>query len=255
MRTSMQIDFITSALLPQGKQLWHTAFGDSPEFIENFFTTAYAPERSRCITENGQLAAALYWLDAQFEGQKLAYVYAVSTHPDFRNRGLCRRLMADTHELLKKKGYSAAALLPAEKELREMYAKMGYRNCCTSREFTAEAGQPLPIRAIGQAEFTALRRSFLPKGGVIQEGPSLAYLETYAQFYAGEDFLLTAAPYNGRLNSIELLGNVHAAPGILAALGFETGTFRTPGKDSPTVMLLPLHKGAKVPDYWGFVFD
>ena len=251
----MIIDHPKTGDVPGLKRLWQQAFGDPMPFIDGFFETGFAPERCRCLHQDGQLAAALYWLDAQFEGQKLAYLYAVATHPDFRNRGLCRRLMADTHDLLKKKGYSAAALLPAEKELREMYAKMGYRNCCTSREFTAEAGQPLPIRAIGHAEFTALRRNFLPKGGVIQEGPSLAYLETYAQFYAGEDFLLTASPYNGRLNGIELLGNAHAAPGILAALGFETGTFRTPGKDIPTVMLLPLQKGAKFPGYWGFVFD
>ena len=34
------------------------AFGDSDEFLDGYFDTAYATDRCRCITENGRIAAA-----------------------------------------------------------------------------------------------------------------------------------------------------------------------------------------------------
>ncbi len=94
---------MTEALM----QLWQRCFGDGPEDIQAFFQTAYAPERCMTLWEGEHLAAALYWLDCQWAGQKLAYLYAVGTDPDFRGRGLCRELMAKTHTRLEELGYYA----------------------------------------------------------------------------------------------------------------------------------------------------
>ena len=237
------------------RSLWQLAFGDSEEFIGSFFDTAYAPERCRVIARSDRVAAALYWLDAEHAGQKFAYIYAVATHPDFRNQGLCRQLMEETHAVLTGQGYSGALLMPAEEGLRQMYGKMGYRECCNVSEFSCKAGAPVPARSVEKDEYARLRRDFLPDGGVIQEGENLDYLATYANFYAGSDFLLAAAPQNGRLHGIELLGNRKAAPGILAALGYGEGTFRTPGEDIPFAMFRPLKENVKSPRYFGLAFD
>lgn len=237
------------------RRLWQLAFGDSEAFIGCFFDTAYAPERCQCILQDGQVAAALHWLDGEYRGQQLAYLYAVATHPDHRGKGLCRALMAQTHEVLTSQGYAGALLMPAEPQLREMYRKMGYRDCCSVEEFSCAAGTPVPIREVGTGEYALLRRRFVPADGVIQEGENLRYLHTYARFYAGKDFLLAAAPRNDRLNGIELLGNREAAPGILAALGYESGSFRCPGKELPFAMFHPLAENAAAPGYLGFAFD
>ncbi len=239
----------------QLRPLWQLAFGDSAEFIGSFFAAAYAPERCRVIVRDDRVAAALYWLDAEYAGQKFAYIYAVATHPDFRNQGLCRQLMEETHAVLTGQGYSGALLMPAEEGLRQMYGKMGYRECCNVSEFSCKAGAPVPARSVEKDEYARLRRDFLPDGGVIQEGENLDYLATYANFYAGSDFLLAAAPQNGRLHGIELLGNRKAAPGILAALGYGEGTFRTPGEDIPFAMFRPLKENVKSPRYFGLAFD
>lgn len=241
--------------LKQLKELWRLAFGDSEEFIDLFFSTAYAPDRCRSIAMDGQIAAALYWLDAEYAGQRFAYIYAVATHPDFRGRGLCRALMEDTHGHLARLGYDGALLMPAEAGLRQMYSKMGYRECCSVSEFSSRAGTPLPVRQITLEEYALLRRQLLPAGGVIQEGASLVYLAAYARFYAGEDFLLAAVPSDKMLNGMELLGSRDAAPGILAALGYETGTFRAPGSEIPFTMFRPLNADAIAPTYCGLVFD
>ena len=143
--------------------LWQTAFGDNPEFIRLFFRTAYAPERCQYLTVEGQLAAALYWLDAWCGGKKLAYIYAVATHPDFRGRGLCLELMGRTHSLLAAQGYAGALLCPAGEGLRRMYTGMGYQDCGGISEFSSAAGEPVPLRRIGPEEYARLRRELLPE--------------------------------------------------------------------------------------------
>lgn len=251
----MRIDYPASGAEPGLKALWQLAFGDPDEAIEVFFTTAFAPERCRCIRIGEKAAAALYWLDCEYGGQKMAYLYAVATHPEFRGRGLCRMLMEDTHGVLAERGYAAAVLYPAGESLRRMYSKMGYRDATTVSEFVCTAGTALPVRKIGTEEYTALRRTFLPEGGVRQEGTSLSYLASYCDFYTGDDFLLATVSGGETLIGVELLGNRKAAPGILAALGYAGGRFRTPGADMPFAMLRPLKTDVKNPAYFGLVFD
>lgn len=250
----MKPEHPTPGQIPQLTALWQEAFGDSGDFIRLFFSTAYSPSRCRVITLDGPIAAALYWLDVTCREQKMAYIYAVATHPAFQGRGLCRRLMEDTHSLLQSLNYTAALLVPGEPGLRNMYAKMGYTNCGGIGEFSVAAEGSVPLRQISRQEFARLRRNYLPEGGVVQKDENLSYLETFAQFYAGEDFLLTAASAKDHLNGIELLGNPASAPGILTALGYPSGTFRTPG-DTPFAMFHPLTAGAQIPAYFGLAFD
>jgi len=237
------------------KALWSLAFGDTPEMIELFFSTAYAPQRCRYLADGDTAAAALYWLDTEYRGQKFAYLYGVATHPAHRGKGLCRKLMEQTHRDLAKLGYAGAILMPAGPGLRGMYAKMGYRECSPLEEFSCRAGDAVDVRAIDAKEYTQLRRAFLPEGGLIQEGENIAYLQTYAALYAGNDFLLAAVHEADRLFGVELLGNKAAAPGILKAMGYERGTFRVPGAGVPFAMAIGLKENAEIPSYLGLAFD
>ena len=239
----------------QLKDLWQLAFGDGEAFIDLFFRTGFSPERCLYLTENGQVTAALYWLDCEYRGQKQAYIYAVATHPEHRGKGLCRKLMDMTHEGLKEQGYHAALLRPADDGLRRMYRKMGYRVVTGVTEFEVEAGEPVVLRQINAREYEQRRRSCLPEDGVLQEGASIDYLASYAQLYAGEDFLLAGSFYEGGFIGMELLGNREAAPGILATLGYETGSFRCPGREIPFGNFLSLREDAQEPGYLGLVFD
>lgn len=236
--------------------LWKDIFGDHDGFWELFLDTAFQPTHCRTITREGQLAAALYWFEVSCEDQKMAYLYAVATHMDLRNRGLCRALMADTEAHLTRLGYTGVLLVPEKESLRGMYEKMGYETCTSVTEFTCDAGEEnVPFRAIGPEEYAILRRKFLPEGGVVQEGENLGFLAQQAQLYAGEDFLLAAYQEEDTLHAMELLGNAEAAPGILRMLNCQTGRFRTPGKEKPFAMFKPLTPTAPTPKYFGFAFD
>lgn len=237
--------------IPGLRQLWKLAFGDTDAFLDSFFGTAYSPKRCHLLKVDGRVAAALYWFRCSCNEQKIAYIYAVATHPDFRGQGLCRRLMEETHHILAEQGYDATLLVPQDDGLRKMYAAMGYRDATAVSEFTCEAGQPIALTEVDADTYAALRQQFLPEGSVVQEGENLRFLSTYARFYRGESCLLAVS---GR-QIPELLGSRKNAPGILAALGLEKGSFRTPGQDIPYAMFLPLTKTARMPKYFGFAFD
>ncbi len=241
---------------PQLLALWKTAFGDFDGFWETFLSTACRPDRCYCALDGETVTAALYVFDCTQGQQKLAYLYAVATHPDYRNQGFCRRLLDFTHSRLAQSGYAAALLVPETVPLRQMYQSLGYQNATSVTEFTCTAAdRSIPLRAIGPREYAALRRSFLPWGGVLQEGENLAFLATQAQFYAGEDFLLTAWQEGTTLHAPELLGDPAVAPGILQSLHCTQGHFRTPGASKPFAMYHPLTETAVPPAYFGLAYD
>lgn len=252
----MRIDYPAPGDIPSLRQLWKAAFGDSDNFLDGFFAHAFSLRRCRCAKVNGALAAALYWFDVSCRELPMAYLYAVATAPEFRGRGICRELMADTHDLLGARGYAGVLLVPETEALCRMYDKLGYRPCGTLAEFDCTAdGEPVSVRALAPEDYGRLRRELLPPGGVVQEGENLRFLAHSACLYAGPGFLLAASSGESGLTGIELLGDPAAAPGILAGLNVPRGHFRTPGGEHPFAMFLPLEKGIVPPDYFGLAFD
>ena len=237
-------------------QLWKEVFGEYDGFWELFLETGFQPDHCRCITENGQVAAGLYWFDCSCNEDKIAYIYAVVTDPIHRGRGLCRKLMADVHGILKDRGYASVMLVPADEGLRKMYRKMGYEDCTSVSRISCAAGEiSAEIRNVDVEAYAALRREFLPEGSVLQEGIQLPFLAAQAQLFAGRDFLLAAWLEEEKLHGMELLGNSDAAPGILRALGCRDGCFQIPGKETPFAMLHKLTENPAIPNYFGFSFD
>lgn len=243
-------------LIPQLRRLWKMAFADEDAFLDAFFSTAFSPDRSRCILENGQVLAALYWFDVSCHGQKFAYIYAVATDPNFRGRGLCRKLMDNVKNLLSEDGYHGLILVPQNESLRQMYRKMGYTDCGGITAFLAPTEHtPLELRRLTPAEYSIRRKQLLPEGSVLQEGVCLDFLGTFALFYEGNDFLAAVSLDGDTLFCPELLGNPDAAYGLVAALGCREGNFRIPGKDLPFAQYLKLRPDCTEPGYFGLALD
>ena len=243
-----------NADIPKLRVLWQEAFGDTDEFLDLFFGNGFSPERCGFIEEESNIAAAL---DCEWEGKKLAYIYAVATAKAHRGKGLCHKLMEDTHLHLKNAGYAGAVLVPGSSSLFKLYESMGYKTSCFVCEFTCPAAEEgVNLKKISKEEFGALRRRFLPRNSVIQENENLDFLSSYASFYAGEDFVLAAYEDGGTLICTEILGNTEQASGIVKALGCDKGIFRTVGSSKPFAMYLPLQEETETaPSYLGFAFD
>lgn len=231
------------------KALWTASFGDDG-WIDCFFRTAFREENTLAITRAGRVAAGLSWMDVTCEGRRLAYLYAVATAPEFRHQGLCRELMAKAQEALTSRGYDGSVLVPADEGLRQMYTSMGYRNFGGVQGLTVAAGEPISLREVTPGEYAALRRKYLPAGGVVQENGAIEYLAQSARLYAGDGFLLAATEDE----PMELLGDASQVSGILGALGKEQGTFRIPGTE-PFAMFRPTREDTWAPAYFGLAFE
>lgn len=234
-------------------KLWKEAFGDSQEDIDRFFATGFSPNRCLCIKSSTEIAAAAYWLDSSYCGGKLAYIYAVATAKQYRKQGLCHQLLAQIHSLLLEQGYSGTVLVPGEPSLADLYRSMGYAYFGGINTLSCSANGNVAMRAVTTEEYAVLRRQYLAPGAVIQEDESLSYLASYAGFYAGMDFILTATTNDDTLVGLELLGNTTQIAEITASLGCKEGTFRAPGT-MPFAMFRPLGNAAP-PTYLGFAFD
>lgn len=244
----MEIKHPTREHIPALRQLWSEAFDDTDSFLDKFFSTAFAPERSMCAIDSCNVIAAAYWFDCG----KYAYIYAVATAKMHQGRGICHALMEKIHEVLTLRGYAGCILVPGVESLRRLYQSMGYENCGGVKEFDATATAPLPLRKLSAEEYAALRRHYLPEGGVVQEGVNLDFLALWAEFYAVPNALAAVVWEDGKLMALDLLGDVQTAGGIVAALGAETGWFRSPGED-PFAMHRPLSINTP-PKYFAFCF-
>lgn len=225
--------------------LFTEAFGDG-DFTDLFFRTGYAPER--CLAAfDGALLAALHWFDCALEGQKAAYIYGIAAFESCRGRGVGSGLIRAALEELENRGYEAVFLVPAEPSLFGYYERFGFRAVSTIREFPVSASTPLPLKKLTAEEYAAARRNLLPKSSLIQEGPCLALLSGYADFYATDR---SVAAVSGDM-VWELLGEISDAPGLIGALGLPTATVRTPRPGRPFAMGL----GASAPMYLGLALD
>ena len=241
--------------IEQAKQLWREAFGDPEGFIEAFFQTGFSFTRCRALEEKGQLAAALYWFDCQWNEKKLAYIYGVATAKAFRGKGLCRKLMEDTHRHLQKNGYDSAVLVPASEGLFAMYEKMGYRGFSPMEKREIPASGKIAVYPIDTTKYSDLRRQRLPEGGILQEGDTLSFLASYARFYTAGDAVFCAVREEDTLYIQEFFGDPEKIPAIAASLGAEKASARLPGGSKPFAMYKNFTQEDAMPGYFGIALE
>ncbi len=239
------------------KELWKEAFGDSDAFLEIFFTRVYSKHRTRIQRTDGRISSALYFFTCEFNNKKIAYLYAIATKTEFRNRGLCSTLMKDTHSYLKAQGYAGAILCPASDSLFGFYEKMGYKTCAYIDEEGAYAEKgDITLKKISGEEYMRLRRELLPQMGVIQEKENLDFLKTETEFYISDEALFASRRSKGELFVLEFWGNKRLFGKIAYAMGCEKGVFRSMGNKKPFAMYLPFNPSdTDYPEYLGFAFD
>lgn len=242
------------------RELWKEAFGDSDEFLDSFFDTAFSPTRCRVAVDGDEVLGALYIFDCEYAEKKIAYIYAVATRTKARGQGICKKLMDDTHKYLADNGYIGAILVPSEASLFDFYKRLGYETCSPIGELCADASEEsISIIKIEKEEYKRARRLLLPQNSVLQEKHNIDFLATYSSFYKGEDFVLACYRQKGKLHCAELLGNPDYAPAILRALECDTGTFRVPTQNlyamRPFAMYFSIDRVIPPPEYFGLAFD
>lgn len=102
--------------------LWQDTFADNESYIRYFLENMHE-KKVLTLYRNDNLLAMLFLLECKYDGYDGAYVYAVATKKDERNKGYMGMLLNEA----KKMDYDFLCLVPAEDYLFDVYGKFGFK--------------------------------------------------------------------------------------------------------------------------------
>lgn len=239
--------------LPRLKALWALGFGDTEAEIDTFFTLCY-PDALGFCAEEGQLIAAAYALPQTLvqreQSFRAAYVYAVTTHPDFRRQGVCRALLGYVEKTLRKRYFDVLTLFPATDALRAYYAEMGFvsQKSLAITQCDAPAARGF-CETLTPQDYAGLRETLLYDVPHVRHTlPELRYQQTMTGFYRlelGPHYGCACARLEGQTLLVqELLPDASVLPALVRALGGKTCRVCTPGNTALGGMCKWLHTDA-----------
>ncbi len=124
----------------QMRTLWEEVFGDGRTEIDTFLMHRTDPDMSLAREVGGKVAAMLHIVPMRSdEGLRLAYIYAVATAEEHRNRGLASSLLEEALGKIKDSGkFDAAMLIPSSEASRRLYARHGFSETLRPVRFRSE---------------------------------------------------------------------------------------------------------------------
>lgn len=204
-------------MIEEVKSLWKLCFDDSDEFIELYFAQKYKDEYNMSIYDGGRMISALQMLPypMTFCNELIAtsYISGACTHPDFRDKGAMKQLLAKTFVRMYDDGVLLSTLIPAEEWLFGYYSKFGYSYAfdysVEKIDTTAFSGSDkyriIEYTAYQMDAHTYLERKMMERTCCIQH-PMEDFEAIYADLKLSQGELLIA-----RLNT-EIVGMVFYVP-------------------------------------------
>lgn len=119
-------DFARRGDVPALKKIWDACFGGEPEYRDFYYRVRFRPKETLVWRENGIPVSMMTLMPLIIAGKPGAYVYAVATLPEYRGRGLVRKLDAFAEQVVRQNGGQFLTLVPAELSLFPFYEKLGY---------------------------------------------------------------------------------------------------------------------------------
>ena len=131
MEKSFEIRFPLKSDYENLKALWQTAFDDTKESLDYFFKNTISPERVLAVFDGSVPVSALYMLESDILNNEKSYsayyIYAVGTHPDYRGKGLMKKLFKELFKIAKSRNVDYLFLVPEEEYLFEIYERLGFK--------------------------------------------------------------------------------------------------------------------------------
>ncbi len=176
--------------IPQQKELWKRAFGDSDAYVDMFFQKYCVPEQVLIVEEDGELNSMATMLETTLhfpDGTEapVGYVYALATNPYIQGKGHARQLLAYADEYLQKKGMKCLTIVPASPSLHRYFENMGMVECFATRKVEKMAAELMNMPPLGDdcklipimpAEYNEIRNEKL------KNSMHIAYNDKLVQF-------------------------------------------------------------------------
>ena len=108
------------------RQMWHDIFGDEYHEIDSFLVR-HDDATPFIYKEDGRVVSMLYVVPLQMWEERVAYIYAVATQPEYRGRGIASKLLGEALRCAEQSGeFDCAALIPSSTESKRLYERLGF---------------------------------------------------------------------------------------------------------------------------------
>ncbi len=106
------------------KKMWVDIFGDSPDFVDSFYSL-FPAEKVTFVAKNGENTVGMVnsldcTLDFCEKEQNGKYIYALAVKEAYRGRTIAKKLLEAAE------GETFTMLVPENEKLAEMYRHLGY---------------------------------------------------------------------------------------------------------------------------------
>ncbi len=179
--------------------LWNACFDDTPGFVDFFFSRRYFPDHCVCVTSGGRIVSAMHAMPVRLLIRgvpvRSAIVAGVATLPEFRGRGLMRRMFDFFLPEMRSRGITAITYHPVDFAI---YRSLGHLAATRADMYKIPAGDMPAASAPDPGGSAVFGAAGLPEDE--EEGAFRLYSES-APAYSGivrrtrADFRLKIADY------------------------------------------------------------
>lgn len=132
------------------RDLWEARFGDSPAFVDWYFTERFSPGTSACLIADGKLVSAIQGypmrLTIRDKIVPALMVSGVSTAEGYERRGYMHRVMRYILRLARQTG---CPLVFHKPNSLPVYEKLGQLACTRAQRYTVQNGVAAPPEPTG----------------------------------------------------------------------------------------------------------
>ena len=195
--------------IPALCEIWRNCFNDSDDYIRCFYRENFEHIAVQVCAMNGTPVSMLHLFDGTFvngsEAQAAKLVYAVGTHPAYRQRGFMGRLLNAVQSRARQEGH-VLFLKPATARLARFYQSFGFEPDACFRLVTMTPGEKKPLRAVPllPEEYNRLRDA------AFSARPYVKWPDRHVRWCVAENAL-----FGGKTLAVTLNGSEHFLMGAL----------------------------------------
>ncbi len=199
--------------IPQLKKIWADIFNDSPEFINWFFESRFMADLCYVCEKDGEIISCLHGYPVTLNVRGVPVhaisVSGVATLPQFRGKGIMKKLLGEYLIKVKEKGYPLAVLTAVNPEIYKPLGFVHITDAFWANEFCGNKGEEKAEEINIKENIVPLKKCY-EKYGEIYSGNIIRgdFFDVKMMEYASENCKCWASYENGEISAYVVYAEV-----------------------------------------------